>query len=629
MQATCCHRSWRKQCCTLVILLQTASFLVIPPYANAFVGQLPEQRCVGLSKNSRGHPPSFVALSPRQSKIRRLVTNSGHPSSSLSLSLSSSFGTDLLSILVGEDHHNTWTSTIIIVGLPFFWTQSSSSSSWTSSLQQLGEVSFLTLLCVALLQGALAVFQYRTNPSGELMIPPGLTVGEELPTTTAATTSKQQDSWPVVTTAMSSTSPSNSTRKVATPFFIETLQQRQQQDDNNNKPQEQSRYTSILQQTNRWVLVLIPWLAGHANNILQRNAHLLHIGSILTLTSILDLPQSFLQNYQKRKLREGRQHWNATTSSAPLLSLCQGDTEHLIVIGDSLAVGLGTVDQFDKNKTNKRPYCRIENVGTSNTTRHTPTTTTSTTTTRLKDDNNASPAFPKSLARTLSQQLQKRVTWRSAGVDGGDITRIRQYCLGVIEEDVKAGKTPDVVVILCGANDMKYCLSNPFQTSNWPKAFRSKLTTLIKEIQSIAPEVTVILPAIPTQMFHKNSPLNVFPLGLLLDIMVGFWDWQKKLVADSFNSKAVQYIGLSPREVSCWYHGTYAGASQQGLKGTVTLIARDGVHPNVRCYTNWAEAIGKKLLRVFQKSSSRSSVPTPGGGRNTAALIPAPDVHRV
>jgi lysophospholipase L1-like esterase len=382
---------------------------------------------------------------------------------------------------------------------------------------------------------------------------------------------------------------------------------------------EQRLDASTLQRANRWLLVLVPWLAGHANYILQRNAHLLHVGSILTLTSIFDLPQSFILNYQKRKLSEGRLK---ATSAVPL-SLTHGDTEHLIVVGDSLAVGLGTVDQFDKNKTNDMPFCRIENVGD-------PANVPPRKKARLTNiNNNESPAFPKSLARILSQQLQKPVTWRSAGVDGGDITRIRQHCLGVIEEDVKAGKMPDAVVILCGPNDIKYCLFNPFQRSNWPRAFRSKLTTLIKEIQSLAPEVMVILPAIPTQMFHKNSPLNIFPLGLLLDAMVGFWDSQKKLVADSFNSKGVQYIGLSPREVSRWYHSTYEGASQQS-SGTVTLIARDGVHPNARCYTNWAEAIGKKVLRVFQKSSSHSNLPkTKGVIRNTAALTPKPDVQSV
>ncbi|CAB9525756.1 expressed unknown protein [Seminavis robusta] len=486
---------------------------------------------------------------------------------------------------------------------------------FTASLQRVGEVSFLTLLFVSLMQGGVAVFQYRTNPSGELMVPPGLTVGEELPLQQLPLKNGTQQLTPTTMASLiRSGAQSNSTTTGTTDttdnaLFARLNAQRQElqallsvDEEEEGNLQEQSRYARILHRVNRLLVVLVPWIAGHATFILQRNAHLFHIGSILTLTSIFDTPQSFIQGYQKRMVAQT----NASSLAKPSqFSLSQGDQEHLVVIGDSLAVGLGSVDKYDKNKNNDLPFYRIENLG------NPPEELTTSSSSQQSQGSNqrkkAGPAFPKSLARTLAQRLEKPVKWRSAGVDGGDIENIRKYCLGVIEEEISAGRTPDAVVILCGANDMKYCLSNPLQRYNWPKAFRSKLKKLIEDIQAMAPEVTIILPALPTQTFHKNSPLNVFPLGFLVDSMMGFWDSQKKCVADSFDSIGVQYIGLSPREVGNWYKVSHEPHDNKpSPPRAVTLLAQDGVHPNARCYTNWAQAIGRKVKRQFGKNQVKA-----------------------
>lgn len=435
--------------------------------------------------------------------------------------------------------------------------------SWSelTGLQRVGEVSFLALLLVAFLQGGLAVFQYRTNPSGELMIPPGLTMGTEVPEQSL-----------ILPTSMSPPQAATSIRSGSQTKSAESKDGSQFQKAMSSGSAKENG--QLLSRINRLLVVLLPWLAARANFVLQRNAHLLHIGSILTLTSILEVPQSFLQGLQQSKMKH---------ESSTALSLFAGEKEHVLVIGDSLAVGLGSVDHFDTNKTNDWPFQRIENIDQS----------------AEETKEQPGPAFPQSLAQTLAKRLQKPVFWRSAGVDGGDIPQIRKFCLGVIDEEVQAGRTPDVVVILCGANDMKYFMSNPFKKSNMPRSFRSKLTSLIEEIRSKAPGTTIIVPALPTQMFHKNSPVNVFPLGLLLDVMVGFWDSQKKLVVNGFNTKGVQYIGLSPSEVNRWYQRDEDNVDESGgdtSQGPITLIAMDGIHPNFRCYTKWASAIGTKLL---------------------------------
>ena len=103
-------------------------------------------------------------------------------------------------------------------------------------------------------------------------------------------------------------------------------------------------------------------------------------------------------------------------------------------------------------------------------------------------------------------------------------------------------------------------------------------------------------------MFHRNSPLNIFPLNFFLDSVVGFWDSQKKLVADLFPSENVVYMGVGPREVFEWYSltkrkkGSRDDPSDTPIdEEDFSLISADGVHPNARFYALWASSLGKKL----------------------------------
>ena len=107
--------------------------------------------------------------------------------------------------------------------------------------------------------------------------------------------------------------------------------------------------------------------------------------------------------------------------------------------------------------------------------------------------------------------------------------------------------------------------------------------------------------------------------------MVGFFDSQKKYVADCFPSEGVLYLGLSPREVGRWYFDGTSDPDSEDLfdlqatinevlediehfdeerqsplfnNSAITLIAADGVHPNARCYTRWASAISRELVEA-------------------------------
>jgi hypothetical protein len=143
------------------------------------------------------------------------------------------------------------------------------------------------------------------------------------------------------------------------------------------------------------------------------------------------------------------------------------------------------------------------------------------------------------------------------------------------------------------------------------------LTNLISEIRVLSPGTKVLLPAMPTQMFRQDSPLNIFPLVFFLDSVVGFWDSQKKLVADRFPKNDVLYLGVSPEEIYGWYmtdttqYGVPADLDENGEED-MTLISADGVHPNARCYAHWAASLGNRLLselselpESFEKESAQ------------------------
>ncbi len=427
--------------------------------------------------------------------------------------------------------------------------QSQGFSLWatTQAIQKVGETILIASLLIAFLQAVIALFQYRTNPAGELIIPPGPTVGIAHP--------KQNNN-----TGLYESSSYNSTHTDET-SFLET---------NVLEASSTSAYARNINRINRFLFLLLPLAVQQVAFIFSRSMHVLHIGFILTLVKIFDVPAAFFA-----------QHETHPTDPIPTTkTTSKKDIQRILVIGDSLAVGLGTVDVFDANKNQSIDYQLYQNLDSS--------------------PSLPSPAFPQALAACLAGLSDHPVSWRSAGVDGGTVVHIRDLCLPVLEQEVQAGRAPDCVVILCGLNDLKTVVANPLKPLT-PKDFRGLLNDLILEIRRLSPGSKVILPALPTQMIHYNSPLNIFPLLFFIDMVVGFWESQKKVVVDTFPSNDVMYVPLSKAELESWY----APRMKSGMKGNVlkameegALIAIDGVHPNARCYSRWGQSVGRYLYRV-------------------------------
>jgi lysophospholipase L1-like esterase len=435
-------------------------------------------------------------------------------------------------------------------------------------VQRAGENVFGAMLVVAMVQALVALIEYRTNPQGELIVPPGLTYG----TATGCT---------------STVMPPGATATVPVDLYsrqtwVEHL--------SSKISTETSQYARIINRINQGMVVLIPWASQMLGWLLRRNTHLFHFGFIILVAGLFDIPNRWIAERLHQKITvhdmETRsKDWvSFSTSTSPHAFSIEYGASHekpigsLVVIGDSLAVGLGSVNVYDAAKNNSMPFYRIENIDAERTEKDAP-----------------GPVFPRVLAETLAYRYKSNVRWRSAGVDGGDVALIQEFCFGIIEEEVAKGEKPDVVVILCGVNDLKYFVSNPFQGAG-PRIFRRRLDELIQKIQyTCGPHTKIVIPMFPTQMFRANSPLNIFPLNFFLDGIVGFWDSQKKLVADRYRSDNVLYVGLRPSEILEWYQKSISNDELETASTREGLIAADGIHPNAKCYSLWAKFLGAKL----------------------------------
>jgi len=345
---------------------------------------------------------------------------------------------------------------------------------FTSRLQRFGETLFAAAIVISLIQAALALYQYRSNPSGELAFPPGLTCGVAYPTRLDSSDG-----------SLIRKTSADTLKKNQSPFHqIHTFSEDSDRLLNEqHKDKQPSTYTRTLFKVNRMMVLLYPWIAQHIRAIVIKNAHIFHIFFIISLASAFNF------------WRSGPIGIDNGGKSSVIANLSDSTKKErkVIVIGDSLAVGIGSVEYFDENKNNTLPMFRVERLSHDDRTLNT----------ALLDRNiDISPVFPRVFAQTLANRLEQRIRWRSAGVDGGDVSDIINFCSGVIEEESKFGHPPDVVVVICGINDLKKTVSNPFKSKS-ARGFRSSMEDMINEIRKHAPNASIIPSFTSTDVSQK------------------------------------------------------------------------------------------------------------------------------
>jgi lysophospholipase L1-like esterase len=426
--------------------------------------------------------------------------------------------------------------------------------------QEWGENAFAAMFLIAFVQALVALFQYRNNPKGSLLVPPGNTEGLVSPGAKCEECKVDEESWFYALKDLESTF--HEVRETGMTSIM---------------PSEKGESSAVVKRISKALVLMVPWASNVFSFIIQRNIHLFHLGFFLSLSQLLDFPDRLFSSEGKVEADSSFDESTAKTDR-PL--------NRVIVLGDSLAAGVGTVDVFEEELEGRQP-----------------------------DRKGPGPVFPRALAQRISENSGEPVHWRSAGIVGGDAKDIEENCLDVVREEVKNGRSPDLVMIICGINDLKRFATNPLKNAG-PKEFRARMTKLVNEIRELSPGTRVALPSMPTQMFRKDSPMNIFPLVFFLNTVVGLWDSQKKLVANKFPLGEVSYLGLDPDEVYDWYmsdpskYGVPSDLDGDGMMDT-TLIARDGVHPNAKCYAFWGASLANKLSRTRKGDDASTTEKVP------------------
>lgn len=531
-------------------------------------------------------------------------------------------------------------------------------------LQDVGEILLISLLILSLLQAAVALYQYRYDTRGQLVYPNGPTLGVE-------------DYWVELDCHAKESNAKVMDENMSTIDSMKGDDDTQSECENDEITTAISFSTTmqILRKLNKSLLLLLPWISGNIHNLLTKNTHLFHIGFIVALVRFLENTVLSDNDGSERDGNtgnvvaegadeEGSRGWNwsilkwmfdtdhvhgvthtiqnqrdSRDNKVPtLFQKLQDDPNYahhpferndpirVLVIGDSLAVGIGCLEVFDAHKDNNIPMALIENTDLAMQEQRKPSPS------KLQ-----SPVFPKMLARTLSYHFKRPVHWRSAGVDGGDINDIHRFCLNVLKQECSASGSnssspyvsgqPDVVVVIFGMNDLKHMMAvNPLQLIKWGKKdgaekgggmsylFRRGMESVISDIQAYAPNAIVVFPQLPIQTFHKNSAVNIVPFGLLFDMMMGIWEGNKKRVAEgkkrsngSLSKRNTMYVELTAKEIADWYLPSNAEDATNrddlfipkeypSIQDDM-LLSADGVHPNKRMYSRWAEYVGHKVYK--------------------------------
>jgi len=498
-------------------------------------------------------------------------------------------------------------------------------------VQTNGENIFAAALMVSMIQAAISLGAYRSNPKGELIVPPGLTVGVEDASALGVGNKEKHEGGE----AAQSESLDHATLSKYSSVRPDVLTSLQSSSLTSGLGEAAGRFVRTI---TRCLVLILPWLANQFNFFLERHGNIIHAAFLFVLTSVYDFGRKIQPIFVLES--SAVMHSNQTQTDTPDAGERTNILEkfrNVIIIGDSFACGIGCVDTFDANKNSTVPMMRLEKLSLPS---------------HVKDSNDG-PAFPKAFAKTLSQRLGHPIHWRSAGVDGGDVNDISKFCLDIIREETSAGRTPNAVVLLCGTNDLKKLIANPLQLrSNSARAFRDRLSRFIRDVRDASSkETTVILPALPTHKIDKQHALNVVPLTFFLDIASSAWDSQKKLVADAYGRSSflcdkkkpeeqnvnllrippAVYLSLSAREVNDWYTVCINEDEQNGdeIDSTgvesirlnkneehkknklPTLMSADGLHPNRQCYSLWGSSMANKyvdevLLPLMEKTQEQS-----------------------
>ena len=212
------------------------------------------------------------------------------------------------------------------------------------------------------------------------------------------------------------------------------------------------------------------------------------------------------------------------------------------------------------------------------------------------------PTLARAFAARASERLRADVEWRALGFKGADVRGLRDKLIPALREAMRgdsedgsttSGTTPDAVVIMCGINDAKRSVVG--RTSS---AFREELAALVREVREVVgEECVVVLPATPLEA----ATLFPAPLAWFATRVNDLWDEQKAHV--SRVAENVVFVSKPSLESM----RERAAKATGRVARSVSLVCRDGVHPNDVGYDAWARHIAEECAPTLGRALARET----------------------
>jgi lysophospholipase L1-like esterase len=161
-------------------------------------------------------------------------------------------------------------------------------------------------------------------------------------------------------------------------------------------------------------------------------------------------------------------------------------------------------------------------------------------------------ALPGNLARALSSEWERGVSWRAIGENGATTSDIvRRYL------DEASDQQYDIIFISIGANDALKLRS--------ARAFRRNFGAIVRRLRSVSPKALILVSCLPgfSQFVALPNPLR----------------WALHLHAQSLEAVARQFVRSEPGVLMSPPAPTY----------TTDFFASDRFHPSPTGYREWVE----------------------------------------
>lgn len=239
------------------------------------------------------------------------------------------------------------------------------------------------------------------------------------------------------------------------------------------------------------------------------------------------------------------------------------------------------------------------------------------------DDTTDSPVLPQVIARVLNKRLHADVEWHAAGVVGGTVAELRTLLPSIKDDFLSQSDDFELIcVIICGLNDWKHFLE---RFGMGPDGFRKELGALVEELGMMGCQ-RVFVPALPSALMATDPSfsLRVWPLRHVAAFICHVWDLQKYNLAVEMRERGRERGGeqtsagcndrQSPSLQSS--QSSPCQTTHDNKPGTASLayidvpnidrhyatpgegnVAPDGVHPSSQGYVWWGKWLGEEILK--------------------------------